>query len=353
MYDGLMKTALKHSQMDCLSVCHGQEAFINLGKLFVIHGNDKEYPLDSREIAMWPNGSLKWIAHSVSPYVGYSEKYTVMGINRTEVESGVVIDRNSLNISVSTRQGLHIRFSSPGGSSLFENLSLNGHVLCSRANIIACISKKEFSTIVKSIAVENATVSRAVIKVSGVLLSSEGEEHLPFDIRVYLYSNSSSVKIIHSFIHDLDSDQPLMSLGLKFLVPLKETELYNRHVRLGGSDGGILKEEVQGLSGLRFGPTLQNKVDQAAGKIIVLSNDQWERNDLKDGLSYIPSWDSSTLPQLSSDGFVIKKRTKKGCSWVKVTGGGRADGTAFFWVSYTWRLGSWYVRLLGTLSHAT
>jgi hypothetical protein len=102
-----------------------------------------------------------------------------------------------------------------------------------------------------------------------------------------------------------------MSLGLRFLVPLEKTELYNRHIRLGGSSGGILKEEVQRLSGLRYGPTVQNKIDQTAGNIVILNSDEWQRNDLETGLSYIPSWDSYSLSQLSSEGFTIKKTNQR------------------------------------------
>jgi hypothetical protein len=169
-----------------------------------------------------------------------------------------------------------VKFSS-SGSSLLEGFSLNGHIVCSKVDIVACINKKEYSTVIKMTEIENASFSRVVVKVSGAVVSSEGEEHLPFDVRLYLYSDASSVKVLHSFVHDLDGTEPLMSLGLRFLVPLEKTELYNRHIRLGGSSGGILKEEVQGLSGLRYGPTIQNKIDQTAGNIVILNSNEWQR----------------------------------------------------------------------------
>lgn len=300
-----------------------------MGQTFVIEANGQEYPLDSRETAMWADGSLKWTAHSISGHLAYSESYTVKGTNRCEEQAGVIINGTSPHISVSTRLGIQMKFSSPGSSSLFDSLSVNGHIVCSGASLIASIKTKEYSTIIKEVKVENDTFSRAVIKVSGAAVSSEGKEHLPFDARVYLYSDARSVKILHSFIHDLDPEEPLTSLGIRFSVPLENTEFYNRHVRLGGSNGGILKEEVRGLTGMRHGPTDQNRADQAAGKVVTLEEDSWKRTGLEKGLSYIPSWDSYSLSQLSSDGFTIKKRMKRGCSWVKVTGGGRADGTAY------------------------
>ncbi|KAF7556299.1 hypothetical protein G7Z17_g1520 [Cylindrodendrum hubeiense] len=298
------------------------------GQTFVIEGNSQVYPLGSREVAFWPDGSLKWTAHSVSKNIGFSETYSVKGADTPVKKDGLIVDKTSTNISVSTTRGLELKFSSPGSSTIFDNLSLNSHCVCSGATIVASINNKEYSTNITDVRVENLTTDRVVVKVSGAAIS-DGEQHLPFDARVYVHSDASSLRIVYSFVHDLDSDESLTSLGLRFSIPLQDSELYNRHIRLGGSDGGILKEEVQGLSGLWFGPTVQNRLDQTAGRPVTLHEHEWEKTDFLRGLSSIPSWDAYSLSQLSSDGYTIKKQTKSGCSWVKVTGGGRADGTAY------------------------
>lgn len=46
-------------------------------------------------------------------------------------------------------------------------------------------------------------------------------------------------------------------------------------------------------------------------------------------MKYVPTWNDYSLTQLSSDGFEIQKRTQEGCSFVKVIGGTRANGTAY------------------------
>ncbi|KAJ5939083.1 hypothetical protein N7466_002217 [Penicillium verhagenii] len=296
---------------------------------FVIGNDSNQWPLDSREIAYWADGSLKWTAHSVSSEIIYSEEYKVKGApHPTKIIEGVKIEQEGSSISVKTCEGLALKFAAPGSSSILESLAVDGRSLCSNATVVAFINQKEYTTRVDAVSVENATFSRVVIKVTGAAVAS-GVSHLPFDVRFYVYSNSTTVKILHSFTHDLKSKEPLSSLGLRFAVPLGETELYNRHIRMGGSGGGILKEEVKGLTGLRHGPTIQNRIDQAAGKAITLNEKEWTRTDLAKGISFIPSWESYSLSQLSSDGFTIKKRTKPGCSWVKVIGGGRADGSAY------------------------
>ncbi|KFX95039.1 hypothetical protein O988_06024 [Pseudogymnoascus sp. VKM F-3808] len=292
------------------------------GQTFVIEDNSQTYPLDCREVAFWPDGSLKWTAHSISGNIGYSDAYTIKGVDRPEGKPPLSGDK------ITTRLGLELNLSPVGSSSLFDSLFWDGRCVCSGATIVASINKDNYKTVVKNVQVENETFSRILIKVSGVVVSG-GIEHLPFDVRLYLYHNSSTISIGHSFVHDLDPEEPLTSLGIQFQVPMGETELYNRHIRLGGSDGGVLKEEVQGLSGLRFGPTIQNKIDQTAGKTVELTEQEWEKTDLTKGLTRIPSWDSYSLSQLSSDGFTVKKRSKHGCSPVKVIGGSRADGTAY------------------------
>lgn len=304
------------------------------GQTFAIEGNGEQHPLDARALALWADGSLKWTAHSISGQFGYSQSYAVKPAASIEVQGlsrpGVAVDADPSGLLVRTRHGLCVSFSPPGNPSLLNSLSLNGQNICSGVEIVASVSRRPYSTRVRSVRVENATLSRVVVKISGVVASSEaGEEHLPFDLRVYVYSDAPSIKVVYSFIHDLDAHQPLTSLGLRFSVPFNEAELYNRHVRLGGPSGAVLREEVQGLSGLRHGPKDQDRADQTAGRAVTLTKEGWAKVPLDRALSYIPSWGSYSLAQLSSDGFTIKKRTKRGCSWVKVTGGSRADGTAY------------------------
>lgn len=299
------------------------------GQTFVIVADNSEFPLDSREIAYWADGSLKWTTHSVSDHIPHSNEYNIRGApHQPDTSNGVQLEHQDGSIIVQNRSGLKLSFSPPGGFSILKSLSLDGKELCSGGTIVASIDKQEYITHVKSIQVENQTPDRVLLKANGAV-EADGQSHLPFDIRFYIYSDSPTVKIVHSFIHDLESEKPLTSLGLRFSVPLQGTELHNRHIRLGGSNGGILKEEVKGLTGLRHGPSIQNRIDQAAGRSVSLTKEEWSKTELTNGLSYIPSWDSYSLSQLSSDGFTIKKRTKVGCSWVKVTGGGRSDGTAY------------------------
>lgn len=300
------------------------------GQKFVIAANGNEWPLDSRELAYWPDGSIKWSVHSVSSEIGYNAQYVVKGAPWPEKRGkGIELFKTGGSLYVTTPGGLEVKFAPTGGSSILESVAIDGQLVCSGATLIASIDDKAQTALVKSVDVENISFNRILVKVSGAVRGANNHERLPFDVRFYIHSNASPIRILHSFIHDLDPDQPLHSLGLRFFIPLKNTELYNRHIRYGGTNGGVLKEAIKGISGLRHGPTVQNRVDQASGRPVFLNSKDWVKTEINKGLSYIPSWNSYSLSQLSSDGFTIKKRTKPGCSWVKITAGGRADGTAF------------------------
>ncbi|RAH42555.1 polysaccharide lyase family 26 protein [Aspergillus brunneoviolaceus CBS 621.78] len=287
---------------------------------FSIETDVKSYPLDSRELAYWTDGSLKWTAHSISGHAGYSSGYTVKAATEQEIESRIWAETTPEHIIVSTKIGLSVRFPTQSSPTLFENISLDGQQVSSAATVVSSINNHEYRTVVHKSAIENLTWARAVVKVSGHVVY-EGSEHLPFDVRVYLYSDAQPLKVVFSFIHDLHPEEPLNSLGLRFSVPFRGIEHYNRHIRFIGPTGGILREEVQGLSGLWHGPSMQNRIDQTAGRTVTLTDAPW--------LSSVPSWNDYTLSQLSPDGFTLKKRTKQGRSWVKVTGGSRYSGIAY------------------------
>ncbi|KAJ5678074.1 uncharacterized protein N7477_003707 [Penicillium maclennaniae] len=163
------------------------------GQAFVLEADHGEWPVESREIAYWADGSLKWTAHSISGNVPYSKEYAVKAAPAQERTAGIRVQRDGTSISITSNQGLHLQFKQTGGSSILERLDIDENTVC----------------------------------------------------------------------------------------------------------------------------------------CVVTLHEEWAKTSLKKGLSYIPPWDSYSLTQLSSDGFTIKKRTNPGCSWVKITGGGRAVGIEY------------------------
>jgi hypothetical protein len=187
--------------------------------------------------------------------------------------------------------------------------------------------------------IDNTTITegtgpaiRSVVTIQGIhhLDQSSHNAHrdwLPFTVRFYLYANSEAIRTIHTVIYDGEPATDFISgLGIRFDIPLSD-ELYNRHVRLAGVEGGILHEAVQGVTGLRRDPGKGAREAQYNGKKTPDIN-KWTAG-VSSRLQWVPSWNDFRLTQLSPDGFNIKKRTKAGQSWLKIPGGTRAGGLAY------------------------
>jgi YetA-like protein len=294
---------------------------------FGIRSEHQELPLDSWNLAYWPDGSVKWTGHAVGTQLAQSPSYQVVLHSPVESSSLVSVNTGTRGEAIIENDvGLRVKLAAKGSNEIINSISLHGHLSSSQGRLIASTSdNSDYSSQVQEIEVEKHTHSRVVVKVTGTM-SSANSIILPFHLRIYVYAGSKNIRVVHSFVYDLEQKNKLLSLGLSFKVPFHNANFYNRHVRIVGSDIGILREEVQGLSGSRAGPPESDRRKQVEGKS--LDEREWDPV-LQSRLQYIPTWDEYFLTQLSSDGFEIKKRTKKGCSAVKVIGGTRASGVAY------------------------
>jgi hypothetical protein len=151
---------------------------------------------------------------------------------------------------------------------------------------------------------------------------------LPFILRFYLYASSDSIRAVHTVIYDQDPNEHFIrGIGIRFHIPLKDDQPYNRHVRLASEDSGIFHESVQNVTGLWKDPGHNVRVAQSSGQPTP-ALEQWNA-DFRSGLRWVPRWNDFTLQQLSPDGYAMKKRTKAGHSWVNIPGGSKASGFVY------------------------
>ncbi|KAI5308735.1 hypothetical protein KEM55_004986, partial [Ascosphaera atra] len=133
---------------------------------------------------------------------------------------------------------------------------------------------------------------------------------------------------MHSIVFDGDHESDFIrGLSIRFDVPLKGEQLYNRHIRLPGVDDGYLHESVHGITGLRRDPGKDVRHAQFKGKKTP-DVKTWDTR-VSSRLHWIPTWNDYQLNQLSPDGFTLRKRTKKGQGWVNIPGGTRSHGFAY------------------------
>lgn len=321
---------------------------------------EDQVELQSWVTAYWPDGSIKWTGHAISASETVPEGYKVIASSsgnetynssstqstRRQAQSPLEVSDQDDEVIVNTgkvtatfpKSGSVIvsKIQTSSGKTVGENGTL---ILYSQTGIADEASTEQptetldFESDIEEVEVENSGPVRTLVTVRGkhgVKQTTESDHAawLPFILRFYLYADSEAIRVVHTLVFDGEADKDFISgIGIRFQVPLADEELYNRHVRLAGVDGGFLNEAVQGITGLRRDPGEEVRQAQFEGSELP-SLDTWDTR-VSSRLQWIPAWNDYNLAQLSPDGFTLKKRTKAGQSWVKIPGGTRAGGLAY------------------------
>ncbi|GAB4061386.1 Tat pathway signal sequence domain protein [Uliginosibacterium sediminicola] len=339
--------ALKASELAWLEA-HSAEAFrgsswglpwapgsLRVPQLAQLALSDARYPLQSWPLAYWPDGSLKWTAHALAPAADGAPPPASLSLaagQRAAPASSFVsesadtlrIDTGKLRVSLSRR-----------GKALFDLIEGPGQSQAKSAHLVALVDvggeaenesrvREVYESAISELCVENAGPARVVVKARGSHRRADGREVLPFTVRLYFYRNSDAVRIVHSFVFDLDEQrESIRGLGLRFGVPLAGPA-HERYVRFVGDNGGVFAEAVRGLTGLRRDPGAAATTAQLRGERLPELKAVVSKN-----LNYIPAFGDYSLQQTHPDGFSIAKRTAAHAGWLHAASGSRAAGTGY------------------------
>jgi len=304
---------------------------------FILTTNQFEKPVQSWPLAYWPDGSLKWTAHALGASVLANDnlKLTVGKAKNKSTKS--LIEETDKLIKVDT--GKLQCVIEKKGNEIFQSLSTAGKDTATNAKLVLLIQQQvsddeqgnfsvsKFEGKISKLTVEQNGPVRAVVKIEGSHSDSK-RQLLPFIVRLYFYAESEAIRILHTIIYDADEQKDFIrGLGIRFQVPLKNTELHNRHIRFAGENRGIFAESIRGLTGLRRDPGKTFTDAQIAGTATP-ANDSLPQTVSK-RLQYIPAFGSYTLFQPTADSFEIQKQTTPGHSWVQSAYGKRSAGTGY------------------------
>ncbi|MEY2248312.1 Tat pathway signal sequence domain protein [Streptomyces sp. BF23-18] len=295
-------------------------------------------PVQSWPIAYWPDGSLKWTAHAVSSDAG---ALTLTAGEAAAPERKVTVGRSGGTITVST--GVITARIGRSGSALVKSvtrgtteIARNGRLVLIRRPEIededqGTAKSERFESAISAAEVEQDGPVRAVVRVDGKHRKGD-RSWLPFSVRLYFYAGADSFRMVHTITFDGKQEPGKSSgdfvggLGVRFTVPMRDAA-YDRHIRVGGDGTGLLREAVQGVTGLRRDPGASVQAAQFAGEKLA-DPSTWDQR-VTTRLQYIPEWGDYTLSQLSADGFTLRKRTTKGHGWIAAGGGRRASGFGY------------------------
>lgn len=293
----------------------------------------REVPMQSRITAYWPDGSVKWTAHTAdSEKLGEGmEVYPGVpgvcpeGLKLTETGGRIVIDAGALTLQVAKE-----------GEFLFESLSFQGKEAAVHARPVLCLEEpvaiqgnpgrmeKRYRGDIRQVEIEEQGPLTAVLKFTGVHKNEAGEEKLPFIIRMTAGFGSSQLSFTHTFLYDGDEDKDyLKGLGISLETPLTGP-VYNRHVKAVG-DYGVFHETAAALTAWhpKTPPELYER--QMAGECLELSGDELDMANqiLRD----TPYWSEYDICQDSAEHFLIRKKlSPEDCCYIDSLHGGRAGG---------------------------
>lgn len=288
-------------------------------------------PIQSWTLARWPDGSRKWTGHAVAalPHAPASIR---IAPGTPAVPATTVIVRETPDAVELANGDLLWRIPRAGAVAISAT-GKDGRGLLRPTQLVAEIlrdglegSRTALLGEVEAIVVEQRGPVRAVVRIDGHHRGG-GHAILPFTVRLECFAGAEGLRIVHSFIHDVDPAAISVSgIGIAAVVPMRGA-LHDRHVRLATGADTMFAEALRPLTGLRRDPGAAFRAAQVAGRAVPPLDQM--RAPVPALLERIPAWDGFRLCQFSANGFTLAKRTAADTAWIEAGEGHRAPGLAY------------------------
>lgn len=313
---------------------------VKAGTKFVLKNGKKEaIPVQSRVTAYWPDGSIKWAAHTAdSRKLGEkAEIYPDVTEKESTKERNIHFEEKMTEYRV---RGGRISLVIPkSGSDIVKDIYIDDRKRVDRAAAVLILEQREMDGStritrelngvgkIEHVSLEDKGPLSLVFCVRGFhVIDVSGEEKIPYILRIRVSLDSDRLEFSHTFLYDGDEKRDfLKGIGVRFYCPM-EGKNYNRHVKF-GTDHGVFHEALNLL--LTWRPRIPEAVyqKQMDGVTIDLSHNDAEVIKAAD---HIPTWCNYQLYQDSVSHFVIRKNVQEGCCYLEGLHGYRAPGTAAF-----------------------
>lgn len=321
--------------------CMWEKGSVRAGEGFCVKANDAEVPSQSRIAAYWPDGSVKWTAHTadssllgeeleVLPCVRAAAQQRAIEIEGSECGWHVNAGRVSLTVCKSGTDFIKeeiadgiLQVSAAQLTLLLEERSVDGQSSVSR--IVPYIGELADAKI------EEEGPVKVSFRLSGSYKSLEPQNGsirriLPFVLRISIYLDSTKMDFEHTFLFDGDEKKDfLKGMAVRFLKPMHGA-LYNRHIRF-ASDHGDFHEAMILLNSWHPRVPAEIYARQISGGM--LEPDKIKDAEVIKAADQMPIWSRYQLVQDSASHFVIRKKIKNPeCCYIEGLHGSRAPGGA-------------------------
>lgn len=295
-------------------------------------------PMQSRITAYWPDGSIKWTAHTAACALLGSEievlpaeaETAIEGaISVTKTEDSYLLKTGSLSVTVPMK-----------GNALLTDLKQGSKTYARSAKPELILEEptvweghtvkieKKYTGRIDCAVLEESGPLQVTVKYTGTHVDESGETKLPFIIRMRINAGDPRLRFTHTFLYDGDEDKDfLKGLGIVFDVPMAG-QMYNRHLKFMG-DHGVFHEAMVGLVSWRPRIPAEVYTRQMQGEPIHESGETGAAIDKV--MQDIPFWSTYDICQDSAQHFAIRKKlAPENLCMIDALHGQRAEGGLTF-----------------------
>ena len=191
----------------------------------VIRDGDEALPTQSRVLARWLDGSVKWLLVHLQPDLpgnldktltfditdGVTAMIPSATVSVSETHDGIEVNTGPLDFVVSSDGFLPVRDVRHHGNLLWNPTPFGGFTLTYDGESVST------ATGPVTLAIEEAGPLRAVISVEGKHRKLDGSGYLDFRGRITAYAGKPYIEVEHQFIHAEEADElSLQGLALAF-----------------------------------------------------------------------------------------------------------------------------------------
>ena len=330
---------------------------------FVLQNENKEsIPVQSRITAWWPDGSIKWVAHTAD-----ASKMGQEAALTAQIKSGEVSEETAELVSMIIRRddnwlyidngvlSLKVPTGKYKADTLAEDIFLNGKLRVKKALPVLYLEEqgnenstnfdldgqtkvtRAYKAAIKAVTIEEDGPLALTIKAEGSY-QHQNQNKMKFCIRMYINKDSSDIRVVHTFFFDGNEQTDfLKGLGIRFDTILKGRP-YEHHIRFATdlSSDNINSASKDNRASMKHSfheaaillnssyPRLQPDIleKQLRGETWQYSKD----SAVEEAAADLPVWNRYFLYQDSADHYRIGKQTKPQCCVLSAAEGRRAHG---------------------------
>lgn len=280
---------------------------------------DHPEKIDTWVNAQWPDGSIKWTGHAgviQEKEIEYRKDsaYNDKGTGKLLAEekyNGIFVNTDHLEFRFSNR-----------GSALIDWIKFDGKIKTEKIRPVCRVTGRNQTVKLNSSTIKQNGTNYCIVQSDCDVLNERKEviEKIRFFFKIFKESDSIDISVTNFVVQEENFE----GIGLQADL-LIEGEPWNRQVYFAG-DEGVYNEPAQLLLSRRHAVSNDAYVKQCAGEVVEITDEQ---KIMLDHAKQNAIWNDFMLSQKTDNCYYLEKRTREGCSKVKIGEGKHSKGLLY------------------------